>query len=56
MPAEQRGELLFTGIAQQLPAGRVATSEDIAESYVYLAKNGFTQGSVVLIDGGAHLV
>lgn len=55
MPAEQR-EAMFTGIANQLPVGRIATSEDIAESYVYLAKNGFTTGSVVLIDGGAHLV
>jgi NAD(P)-dependent dehydrogenase (short-subunit alcohol dehydrogenase family) len=55
MPEEQR-QGMFAGIAQQLPVGRIATPEDIAESYVYLAKNGFTTGSVVLIDGGAHLV
>jgi NAD(P)-dependent dehydrogenase (short-subunit alcohol dehydrogenase family) len=55
MPAEQR-EAMFSGIGQQLPVGRIAQPEDIAESYVYLAKNGFTSGSVVLIDGGAHLV
>jgi NAD(P)-dependent dehydrogenase (short-subunit alcohol dehydrogenase family) len=55
MPEEQR-QGMFTGIGQQLPVGRVAKPEDIAQSYVYLAKNGFTTGSVVLIDGGAHLV
>ncbi|MDQ0220052.1 SDR family oxidoreductase [Peribacillus cavernae] len=55
MPEEQREEM-YSGIAQQLPVARVAQPEDIAQSYVYLAKNGFTTGSVVLIDGGAHLV
>ncbi|NHM31372.1 SDR family oxidoreductase [Neobacillus terrae] len=55
MPDEQR-QGMFSGIAQQLPVGRIAQPEDIAESYVYLAKNGFTTGTAVLIDGGAHLV
>jgi NAD(P)-dependent dehydrogenase (short-subunit alcohol dehydrogenase family) len=55
MSDEQRQDM-YNGIAQQLPVGRVAQPEDIAESYVYLAKNGFTTGTVVLIDGGAHLI
>lgn len=55
MPDDQR-QSLFNGIAQQLPVGRIAKPEDIAETYVYLAKNGFTTGTAVLIDGGAHLV
>lgn len=55
MPEEQR-QRMFSAIAKELPVGRIATPDDIAESYVYLAKNGFTTGSVVLIDGGAHLV
>lgn len=55
MPDDQRQEL-FNGIAQQLPVGRIAQPQDIAESYVYLAKNGFTTGTVVLINGGAHLI
>ncbi|RFU67151.1 SDR family oxidoreductase [Bacillus sp. V59.32b] len=55
MPQEQR-QAMYNGIAEQLPVGRVATSEDIAESYVYLAKNGFSTGTVILIDGGARLV
>jgi NAD(P)-dependent dehydrogenase (short-subunit alcohol dehydrogenase family) len=55
MPEEKR-HAMYSGIAQQLPVRRVAQPEDIAESYVYLAKNGFTTGTAVLIDGGAHLV
>ncbi|WP_409290429.1 SDR family oxidoreductase [Peribacillus sp. SCS-37] len=47
---------MFNGIAQQLPVGRIAKPEDIAETYVYLAKSAFTTGTAVLIDGGAHLV
>lgn len=53
---EEQRQAMYNGIAEQLPVGRVATSEDIAESYVYLAKSGFSTGSVVLIDGGARLV
>jgi NAD(P)-dependent dehydrogenase (short-subunit alcohol dehydrogenase family) len=55
IPEEQR-KAMFTSVAQQLLAKRIAQPEDIAQSYVYLAKNVFTTGSVVLIDGGAHLV
>jgi NAD(P)-dependent dehydrogenase (short-subunit alcohol dehydrogenase family) len=55
MPDDQRQEL-FNGIAQHLPVGRIAQPQDIAESYVYLAKNGFTTGTAVLIDGGAHMI
>jgi NAD(P)-dependent dehydrogenase (short-subunit alcohol dehydrogenase family) len=55
IPDEQR-KAMFNGIAQQLPVARIGQPEDIAQSYVYLAKNGFTSGSVVLIDGGARLV
>lgn len=55
MPDDQR-QALFNDIAQQLPVGRIAKPDDIAETYVYLAKNGFTTGTAVLIDGGARLV
>lgn len=55
MSDEQR-QNLYSSIAQQLPVKRVANPEDIAEAYLYLAKNGFTTGTVLLIDGGAHLV
>ncbi|MFD1676448.1 SDR family oxidoreductase [Alicyclobacillus fodiniaquatilis] len=55
MPSDQRQQM-FSGIAGQLPVGKVAKPEDIARAYIYLAKSEFTTGTVVLIDGGAHLV
>ena len=55
MPEDQR-QGMFNGIAEQLLVKRIAQPEDIAQSYVYLAKNVFTTGSVVDIDGGARLV
>ncbi|MFY4777107.1 SDR family oxidoreductase [Metabacillus sp. RGM 3146] len=55
MPEENRKDM-FEEMAKTLPVGRVAQPEDIAESYVYLAKNGFTTGTVVLNDGGAQLI
>jgi NAD(P)-dependent dehydrogenase (short-subunit alcohol dehydrogenase family) len=53
---EQNRKAMFEGMAAQLPVGRIAQPEDIGETYVYLAKNGFTTGTTVIIDGGAHLV
>ncbi|WP_419888340.1 SDR family oxidoreductase [Neobacillus niacini] len=54
--AEDQRQKMYHGIAKQLPVGRVAQPKDIAVTYVYLVKNGFTTGTSVLIDGGAHLI
>jgi NAD(P)-dependent dehydrogenase (short-subunit alcohol dehydrogenase family) len=53
--SEEQRSTMFNAIAQKLPVGRVAQPEDIAATYVYLAKNGYTTGTVVLIEGGALL-
>lgn len=55
MSEEQRQDM-FQNLSHQFPVGHVAKASEIAEAYVYLAQNTFTTGSVVLIDGGAHLV
>lgn len=55
MPEEDK-KGMFNEMGKSLPVGRIAQPEDIAESYVYLAKNGFTTGTVVSNDGGARLV
>ncbi|KAF2490289.1 oxidoreductase [Lophium mytilinum] len=39
----------------KLPVGFVATPEDIAEAYLYLAKASYSTGENVIIDGGARL-
>ncbi|MFE7064266.1 hypothetical protein ACFVAD_19230 [Sutcliffiella sp. NPDC057660] len=48
MPEVQR-QGMHHEIARQLPVGRVAQPKDIAETYVYVAKNGYTTGTSVLI-------
>jgi NAD(P)-dependent dehydrogenase (short-subunit alcohol dehydrogenase family) len=53
--SEEQRSTMFNAISKQLPVGRVAQPEDIAATYVYLAKNGFTTGTVVVNDGGALL-
>lgn len=53
--SEEDRNALFSSVSRQLPVGRIAQPEDIAASYVYLAKNSFTTGSVIMIEGGALL-
>jgi NAD(P)-dependent dehydrogenase (short-subunit alcohol dehydrogenase family) len=54
MDAESR-EAMFQAIAHSLLLKHIAKPEEIAEAYVYLAKNTFTTGSVIQIEGGAIL-
>ncbi|GMA52185.1 short chain dehydrogenase [Alicyclobacillus contaminans] len=54
MDAESR-EAMFQSVAQSLLLKHVARPEEIAEAYVYLAKNTFTTGTVIQIEGGAML-
>jgi NAD(P)-dependent dehydrogenase (short-subunit alcohol dehydrogenase family) len=46
---------LFDRMAGALPAGRVGTSEDIAEAIWLLLTNTFVTGAVVPVDGGHRL-
>jgi NAD(P)-dependent dehydrogenase (short-subunit alcohol dehydrogenase family) len=46
----------FARIAATLLVGRIATPEDIAQTYLYAMTNRFTTGTVILVEGGALLV
>ncbi|MDP4095540.1 SDR family oxidoreductase [Paenibacillus sp. P96] len=54
MDAESR-VVMFQKAAQTLLLQHVAKPEEIAEAYVYLAKNTYTTGSVLQVEGGAIL-
>ncbi|MFB5267997.1 SDR family oxidoreductase [Paenibacillus enshidis] len=54
MDAESR-TVMFQKAAQSLLLQHVAKPEEIAEAYVYLAKNTYTTGSVLQVEGGAIL-
>jgi NAD(P)-dependent dehydrogenase (short-subunit alcohol dehydrogenase family) len=54
MAAEAR-EALFRRAEQNLLVGRAGEAEDLAEAYVYLMKNGFSTGQIVVADGGVSV-
>ncbi|MEU7860204.1 SDR family oxidoreductase [Nonomuraea sp. NPDC049141] len=55
MPEADR-DAMYKAMAETLPAGRVGEPDDIAETYLYLMRGGFSTGSVVIVDGGTVLV
>lgn len=46
----------FQHVASGLPINRIGTAEDVAESVLYLIRNGFSTGSVLHVDGGQSIV
>jgi NAD(P)-dependent dehydrogenase (short-subunit alcohol dehydrogenase family) len=54
MPADQRSAL-FKTVADSIPAHRIGTPEDIAETVLYLMGNGYTTGHTLFADGGMTL-
>jgi NAD(P)-dependent dehydrogenase (short-subunit alcohol dehydrogenase family) len=55
LPIEER-EAFLTGLAQQLPAGKVGEPADLAESVLFLMKNSYITGTVLHVEGGHQLI
>ena len=55
MPEAAR-EATFRAIGQSLPVGRVGEAHDLAQAYLYLMREGFSTGQVIIVDGGMTLV
>jgi NAD(P)-dependent dehydrogenase (short-subunit alcohol dehydrogenase family) len=53
---EQERNALYRQIGESLLVGRVGEPSEVAEAYVYLMKNRFSTGSIVVTDGGGVLV
>jgi len=49
-------EAMFNDVGSKLLTGKVGEPEDIAEAYLYLMKNNFSTGQVIISDGGGVLV
>jgi NAD(P)-dependent dehydrogenase (short-subunit alcohol dehydrogenase family) len=47
---------LFEKAGQTLPVGRVGEPEDLAETYLYLLRERFSTGAMIVVDGGSTLV
>ncbi len=54
--SEAARETMFREAGAALPVGRVGEAEDLAEAYLYLMREAFSTGQVIVVDGGAVLV
>lgn len=53
-PAEER-QAMDENAKQRLLVGRLGEAPEVAEAYLYLMKNGFSTGEVIVTDGGASV-
>jgi NAD(P)-dependent dehydrogenase (short-subunit alcohol dehydrogenase family) len=47
---------VFEQTARRLPVGRIGTTADLAQAYLFLMQNEFTTGTTLHVDGGYTLV
>jgi len=55
MPEADR-ENYFKALSDTVLVRRIGEAEDIAQTFVYLMKQGYTTGQVLVVDGGAVLI
>lgn len=55
MPEATRSAM-YQATSQALPVGRIGEASDLAETYLYLMREGYSTGQVIIVDGGATLV
>ncbi len=53
-PPEQKAAM-FANFAERTPVGRIGGAEDVAQAVVFLVRNSFMSGHVLVCDGGARL-
>ncbi len=49
-------EAMYASVASSLPVKHVGEADEIAQTYLYLMRQTFSTGQVVVVDGGAVLV
>jgi len=54
--AGDKKEEMLQAMAERLPVGRVGQPGDIAQAMLFLMRNGFSNGTVLHVDGGHRLV
>jgi NAD(P)-dependent dehydrogenase (short-subunit alcohol dehydrogenase family) len=54
--AEADRATMYREAGQRLPVGQAGDPDDVAEAYLYLMREGFSTGQVIVVDGGAVLV
>lgn len=54
--SEKDRETMYRDAGARILAGRVGEVDDIAEAYLYLMRENFSTGQVIVVDGGTVLV
>ena len=54
--SSENRESMYREVAAKLPVGRVGEAMEVAESYLYLMRQTYCTGEVVVVDGGGVLV
>jgi NAD(P)-dependent dehydrogenase (short-subunit alcohol dehydrogenase family) len=49
-------DAMYDAVGEKLPVGRVGTSEEVADAYLFLMRQGFATGQTFVVDGGGVLV
>lgn len=53
--SEEDREAMYQGTGQALLVGRVGEAQDLAQAYLYLMREGYSTGQVIVVDGGSAL-
>ncbi|UUZ84223.1 SDR family oxidoreductase [Paenibacillus sp. P26] len=53
---EAERSAMYEHAGQALPVGRVGEPEDAAEAFLYLMRENYSTGQVIIVDGGSSLV
>jgi NAD(P)-dependent dehydrogenase (short-subunit alcohol dehydrogenase family) len=53
---EASRDAMYSHLARTLLVGRMGEPGDVAQTFLYLMRNGFSTGSTITVDGGAVLV
>jgi NAD(P)-dependent dehydrogenase (short-subunit alcohol dehydrogenase family) len=53
---EEDRSAMYDLLSEALSVGRVGEVSDIAETFLYLMRNGYSSGTIVTVDGGSVLV
>ena len=54
--SEEDRSAMYDSLSEALPVGRVGEVGDIAETFLYLMRNGYSSVTIVTVDGGSVLV
>src|SRR3954453_17643375 len=54
--SEEERAAVYDLLSEALPVGRVGEVGDIAQTFLYLMRNGYSSGTIVTVDGGSVLV